>query len=410
MSQLLKMRILYFNHTGLVSGAERVLLNMLKVLDHCRYETCVLCPTEGGLADLVKRSGAACFAVPQIRARFSRRPGMLIRSGLSVIGATVSIRKRILQWNPDVVHANSIRAGVVATLSTIGTRRTVIWHVHDILPAHPMSTLIRLIAYLSPRTRIIGVSNAATKALCGPLRFKQRARTIHNGIDLDKFPRKQPGVSSFRRDLGVADDDFLICAVGQICARKGLLELLEAFKQVCATAPKARLIFVGKAVFPHEDEYGQSLLKLAESAEIWNRVQFAGELSDVAAALQAADLLVLNSRHEPFGLVLVEAMSCGTPVLATQVDGIPEIVTNNENGWLVNAGDTTALATRLIELAKNREARERVAEFAHRTTCPRFSLDRFRVALHEFYAELARTPQTQWDAHNQPALAGPGED
>jgi L-malate glycosyltransferase len=409
-SRSTKTRIVYFNHTGLVSGAECVFINMLKVLDRSRYEACVLCPSNGDLAHRVREEGVPCFEVPQIHARFSRRPGVLSRSIASLISAIIGMRQRILQSDPDIIHANSPRAGIVATLATIGTRRSVVWHVHDILPNRLVSTAIRLIAFLSRRTQVIGVSNATTKAFCGELPFKQRARTIYNGTDLDKFPLKQPGSSTFRESVGIPQNAFLICAVGQICERKGLLELLEAFEQIYTAAPRARLAIVGKTVFAHEEQYRLALVKRVEASGIGDRVHFTGERRDVSAVLQAADLLVLNSHREPFGLVLVEAMSSGTPVLATRVDGIPEIVTDTENGWLVESGDTHRLATRLLELSRNTTALNKIAEVAHRETCPRFSLARFKNDLHSFYAQLTPVPNTQWDVRSQPALVRNIED
>ena len=410
MSRSGKTRIAYFNHTGLVSGAERVLLNMLRVLDRSRYEACALCPSDGDLAELIRDEGVPCFEAPQIQARFSTRFAVLCRSIGSLFSSIVVMRKKIHQLDPDIVHANSPRAGMIATLATIGTGRTVIWHIHDILPHRRITTAIRLIAFVSSRTQIIGVSNATTKAFCGKLPFKQRARTIYNGIDLDKFPLKQPGSSSFRQSIGIPQDAFLICALGQICERKGLLELLEAFQQIYSAAPKARLAIVGKAVFSHEEQYRRALVEKAQIAGIIDRVHFAGERRDVAAALQAADLLVLNSRHEPFGLVLVEAMSSGTPVLASRVDGIPEIVTDGENGWLIERGDTHGLATKLLELSRDRIALDKVALTAHRATCPRFSLSRFKSDLHNLYAQLTSVSRKQWNVHTQPALVRNSED
>jgi L-malate glycosyltransferase len=99
-------------------------------------------------------------------------------------------------------------------------------------------------------------------------------------------------------------------------------------------------------------------------------------------------LLVLNSREEPFGLVLVEAMSSGTPVLATRVGGIPEIVRDSENGWLVDRSDTAALARKLLELSQNTTLLESTAQHAREVTCPEFSVERFHGKLHGFYAEL----------------------
>jgi glycosyltransferase involved in cell wall biosynthesis len=403
-TQSTKTRIVYFNHTGLISGAERVLVNMLKSVDRSRYEACVLCPSNGDLAECIRGEGVACFEVPVIDARFSRHPAVICRSIISLISAIATMRARIRQLDPDIIHANSPRAGIVVTLATAWTGRMVIWHVHDILPNRLLSTAIRLIAFLSRRTRIIGVSNATTAAFCGRLPFKQRARTIYNGIDLDKFPFKQPGSSAFRENIGIPQSAFLICALGQICERKGLLELLEAFKQICSATPMARLAIVGKPVFAHEENYRDALVKQTEISGISDRVHFTGERRDVSEVLQATDLLVLNSHHEPFGLVLVEAMASGAPVLATRVDGIPEIVTDLENGWLVERGDTHGLAARMLELSRNPNALLRIAATAHQRTCPRFSLLRFKGELLKLYAELRSVSDAQWKVRSRPVL------
>jgi glycosyltransferase involved in cell wall biosynthesis len=276
------------------------------------------------------------------------------------------------------------------------------------LPQHPLSTAIRLIAYLSKRTRVIAVSNATAKAFCGTLRFNNRVCTIHNGTDLGRFPRKQPGSSKFRQEAGIPDRAFLVCSVGQICARKGLRELLDAFSRIYKNTPQMHLAVVGKVVFQHEDKYGDSLRAIAAASGTTDRVHFTGERRDVSAVLQAADLLVLNSIQEPFGLVLIEAMSSGTPVVATRVGGIPEIVRDSENGWLVESGDTAGLASKLVELSHNSDMLARVARVAYDTTCPQFSLDRFQNNLHTYYAELKSQPAVEWKAHRQVAVARSG--
>ena len=114
-------------------------------------------------------------------------------------------------------------------------------------------------------------------------------------------------------------------------------------------------------------------------------------MRNVSQLLQASDLLVLNSDEEPFGLVLIEAMSSGTPVVAARCGGIPEIVTDDENGWLIEKADTVGLAHKLIKLARNKEALERVARHARNVTCPKFSLQRFQSQLHECYEAMLST-------------------
>ena len=180
---------------------------------------------------------------------------------MSLGRAVVAVRRRLLWLDPDLVHANTLRAGIVASFAAIGTGRTVIWHVHDILPMHPLSTAIRFFAWVSRRAQIVAVSHATAKAFRGRFPFKDRIHIIHNGTDLSLFPRKQPGNADLKKKLGIPEEAFLVCAVGQICARKGLLELLDAFEEICASAPHMHLAIAGKVVFLHEQRYFESLLR-----------------------------------------------------------------------------------------------------------------------------------------------------
>lgn len=406
MSLLRRTRILYVNHTGLVSGAEKVLINILRGMDRVRYEPFVLCPARGDLAAAVHAENVEWFPLPAINARFSLRPDRVFQSIAPLFRSVAAMRAQIRVLDPDIVHANSVRAGIAASLAAAGTGKPVIWHVHDTLPHHPFSSVIRAFAFLHRSTRAIGVSQSTARSFCGKLPFADRVRTIYNGTDLCRFPLKQPGASAFRASLGLSGQDFLVCAVGQICARKGLLELVNAFGEIRNEVPQMHIAIVGKVVFPHEGVYLEALRAAVGESGLEDRVHFTGALSDVSPALQAADLLALNSLDEPFGLVLIEAMSSGTPVVATRVGGIPEIVTHEKNGWLIERGDTATLARWLLKLSRDRSALTRVAQKALSETCPRFSLERFQSELMKFYAGLDSNTDRQWDMHNRPVLAG----
>ena len=381
-------RVAYVSHTGAVSGAEIVLINMVRRLDRARYEPMALCPREGDLARLLEAEGATCEAIPEVQARFTSRPDKLWKAAVSLTRATVVLRRALSRIQPDIVHANSLRAGIIASAASLGCGRKVVWHVHDNLPRHFLSSLIRIAALLLRPARVIAVSHATAKAFCGPFSFEGTISTIHNGVDLRRFPLKTAGRSPMREALGVPADSFLICAVGQVCARKGLLELIQALEMARAQSPHMHLVIAGRVVFEHEKEY-LYLLRLAAAAPlVAGSVHFAGLLENASELLQAADLLVLNSHDEPFGLVLIEAMSSGTPVLATRVGGVPEIVKDGENGWLIDKADTVGLATKLLQLASNRKLLQKVAQQAHDLTCPQFSLEKFMARLEDYYAGL----------------------
>lgn len=388
MSPLSKTRILYINHTGHVSGAERVLLDTLKAAKRGRFEPIVMCPADGDLAEEIFAERVEWLPLPSIRVRFALRPDQMIRALSPMYKAVVGVRKQIRAIIPDLIHANSVRAGIVATLAAAGTGTPVIWHVHDTLPRHPVSVLIRMFAYAFRRTRLIAVSRATARRFCGRFPIEGKVRVIHNGVDLARFAPDASGGRAFREELGLSDGDFLVCAVGQICERKGLLELLDALRRIRMRVPHVHLAIVGKVVFRHEESY---LRRLRDSVKSWgleDRVHFCGERTDVPSVLKGSDLLVLNSRDEPFGLVLVEAMACGTPVLAARVGGIPEIISDAENGWLVEPGNPEALASRLLQLSSITDELRRVADHAQRVSCREFSLERYQNELTAAYAEL----------------------
>jgi glycosyltransferase involved in cell wall biosynthesis len=405
MSAFGKTRILYVNHTGLVSGAEKVLIDILHGLNRDLYEPIVTCPAHGGLATEVVALGVAWLPMPAMEARFARRPGNALRAVAPLFRSVAWLRKLIRTLSPDLIHANSVRAGIVSSLAALGTGTPVVWHVHDTLPRHPVSTAIRACVLLMRGTQVVAISNATAVKFCGSFPLGKKVRTIYNGVELSRFPARQSGRSAFRDRLKISDEDFLICAIGQICERKGLLELVEAVQRISAQAPRMHLAIVGKVVFRHEEKYLDALLGAVTASGIADRLHFAGELRDVSSALQGADLLVLNSRDEPFGLVLIEAMATGTPVLATRVGGIPEIVTDAEDGWLVESGDTAALAMKILDLSQNRGMLWRAAERAQSITCSRFSLDRFQGDIARLYAELSANTAVKRSVLNRTELA-----
>lgn len=387
MKALHSVRILYVNHTGQVSGAERVLLNMVRGLDKAHYEPVVACP-EGQLAQILRAEGIAHLAIPAVQARFSSRLDHFWKAMLSVGRSVLAARRVVFRLQPEIVHANTVRAGIVASLASAGTRTKLIWHVHDTLPRHPISTAIRLLALVSPKTHFVAVSNAVATAFRGRFHLSSRLTTLYNGTDLCRFPPKDENSRRFRQKIGVPQDAFMVCAVGQICARKGQVELVRAFRRIEAAAPSMHLVVAGSLVFEHERGYFEQLQRVASEAKLAGRLHMVGEVDEVPALLRASDLLVLNSLDEPFGLVLVEAMSSATAVLAARTGGVPEIVHDAHDGWLVEPGDEKGLSRKLLYLSENRELLDETAAVALAETCQRFSLERFQVKLQGLYEEL----------------------
>lgn len=380
------MKILFYNHTGQASGAERLLLMILARLDRERFDPVVVCPEDGPLMKLASEL-APVAAVESLKARFTWRADHLIGYLRSFLLVIHKVRQKVLNTEPDLIHANSIRAGLVATAATFGLKTRVVWHLHDLLPRHPLSSVIRAFAFLSSRTQMIAVSQAVADNFIGSLfPLKKRVKVILNGIDLEKFQPNQTDRQEIRKELQLDEAEAVIGIVGQLTPRKGQLELVRAFAEALFEIPQATLLIVGAPLFNRDEEYATLLKQTTRELGIGERVRFTGARSDVAAVMHALDLLVINSSAEPFGLVAVEAMACGTPILAAASGGIPEIIEHGNTGWLVPPCDEHTLAAAIVSLSRQPALRWHLAEQGGNHVRSRFSADRYLEELQAFYS------------------------
>ena len=131
------MKILFYNHTGQASGAERVLTMTLARLDAQAFASVMVCPEAGALAKLVAELGVPVETIAGLEARFTWRLDQLLRYARSFVQVIRQLRQKVSSIQPDLIHANSIRAGLVATAATLGLGTPVVWHLHDLLPRHP---------------------------------------------------------------------------------------------------------------------------------------------------------------------------------------------------------------------------------------------------------------------------------
>jgi L-malate glycosyltransferase len=388
------MRVLFYNHTAQVSGAERVLLAVLKHLDRGRFEPLVLCPAEGPMREMAEAQGVECYALEQLEARFTWSVRACARYLASFRRAIKQARARVVELQPDVIHANSIRAGLVMAAATTGLRVPVVGHLHDLLPRHPFSAAIRLFALLSSRNRMLAVSQAVADRFQGLLLrcFQQRVpvAVMRNAVELDRFAPDEGAARAVREELGLGDDAPLVGIVGQITERKGQLELIRAFAAVLKQIPQATLLVVGAPLFNRSDEeYRDKLVATAQQLGVADRVRFTGPRKDVAAIYQALDVLVVNSWAEPFALVVLEGMASGAAMVATAVGGTPEMIEHGEQGWLVKAGDEAGLAEAVATLLARPALR---AHFSKQGRCRarvRFSFTHYIRRLEDFYREAA---------------------
>jgi glycosyltransferase involved in cell wall biosynthesis len=187
--------------------------------------------------------------------------------------------------------------------------------------------------------RVVAVSGAVKNALIESGISREKIEVIYNFIPLERF---NPGLverNEVRRELGIDSDSIVMGTVGKLHQGKGVFELLSAVQRLVEKYPNVRLLFVGDG--PERTRLEQKAQRLF----MHDKVIFAGLRKDIERMYAAMDIFVLPSTcREAFGMVLIEAMAMGKPVIATTMGGIPEIVDNEVNGILVPPQDPDALA------------------------------------------------------------------
>jgi len=389
------MKILFYNHTSQVSGAERVLLLLLSRLNRARFEAVLVCPAEGALQKEAKALNVSCVNVDQLHARFTWNIRALIRYFRSFASSIRQVRARVREQAPELIHANSIRAGLVISSATVGMRIPIVWHVHDLLPNHPLSTCIRLFTLLRPPHKVVVVANAAAARFKGKLLrwFPERVRiaVVYNAVDAGTL-RLTSAAPPIRKELRIRNSDRLIGIVGNLSPVKGQLELIRAFAEIRNRVPNLVLLIVGSTLFNGGDGYEKQLAAEVRALGLEHYVRFLGQRNDVPEIMAALDLLVINSRSEAFPLVALEGMLVGVPLLTTAVGGLPELITHKKTGWLVPLGNEEKLVTGAASLLARPAIRNGLAMEACERVTRDFPVHKFITNVEAIYADVAAKP------------------
>ncbi|HEY0778121.1 MAG TPA: glycogen synthase [Gemmatirosa sp.] len=315
---------------------------------------------------------------------------------------------------PDIVHCHTwyaALAGLVAkplagaklVLTTHSLEPHRPWKVEQLGSAYHASVWVERTAYQNA-DGVVAVSEAMkadVQALYGVA--PERVRVIHNGIDPDEY-RPSPSAETLRR-VGVNPDVPFVLFVGRITRQKGILHLVRAIRQFAVGPAGLQVVLCAGA--PDTPEIAAEMTDLV--AEV--RRDAAAEIIWIPAMLPKPDVIALYSEaavfvcpsvYEPFGIINLEAMACETPVVASAVGGIPEIIVPGETGLLVpfeaegggspeprDAGAfSSALAAAVNELMANPERRAAMGRAARERVLAQFSWRRIAEITLEFYREL----------------------
>jgi glycosyltransferase involved in cell wall biosynthesis len=381
-------RIAYIDHAEDLGGAEKSLLELTCRLDRDRFLPLLL-HTRG--ARWMRRENCEhlehipVFSPGGVLERRRGNVGGLLGNLRDMFASARPVYRIVRSLNrheADLVHTNSLKAHLLGGLAARMARLPLIWHMRDLLEEKEGLSLVRQAATMC-KPRVIAISAAVARQFDG---LHVPVDLVRNGVPLERFTPGEPP-EELRAEWGLRPEHLVVTCLGRLTPWKGHRTLLHAFAQVAAARPEARLLVVGEVAF-WGDEYGKELHGLTERLGLTERVVWAGFRSDVAELLRLTDVMVLPSRNEPFGRVLIEAMATGKPVIATDSGGAPEIVVPEETGLLVPPENAEALAAALLRLLGDGDLRRRMGEAGVARAREHFDVRRVVEQVQGIYGEM----------------------
>ncbi len=296
------------------------------------------------------------------------------------------------QGRYDVIHTHLLKADSYGTLAGVlaGTPvRIASKHNDERALLKPSAAVVHgLISRLDHRVVVLSDYVGRYVASVGRV-DRGRITRVYYGLPPSSAATPEAG-AALRAELGIHPEAPLAATVGRLTEQKGLLYLLEAMALVREQLPEARLLVVGDAQDGRE-EYKRELLRAQARLKLEEAVLFTGVRDDVPEVMQAIDLFVMASLWEGFGLVFLEAMAAGKPIVATMVSAIPEVVEEGVTGLLVPPRDPKALSGAMVSLLADRERGRAMGRAGLSRLQERFTEERMIDEIEQLYFELRRS-------------------
>jgi len=367
-----RIRVVEILATGTNGGAQEHLYSLVTRMDHERYDVSIVALSPGSAVRKLQRAGFDVLVIDE--------PDDAIAVG--------ALAAHLSEIRADVIHNHMFRAETIGTraamaLAEIGHRRPyVVSTIHSsrIRSEEDRQHLRELTPHMD---QLIAVSEAIEHKLIDEARIQAPVRRIYNGVDLSRYDHQEP-CCTLPEEYGMEPGSQIVGVVARLEPEKGHPTLLEAWPLVLRACPNAYLLIVG------EGSRRDALEAQVRELRIAHRVVFTGRRDDIPAVTAALDVAVLPSYREAQGLTILEAMALSRPVVASDVGGIPEMITDGVTGLLVPPHDAEALAAAIARLLRDHPYADTLARAGHDLVHDRFCIELMVAAVQTIYDEGAR--------------------
>jgi glycosyltransferase involved in cell wall biosynthesis len=381
--------VVYVQPTSEVGGSDIALLRLVSRLDTARFRPVVVLPRNGPLVERLQATGASVRILPMQQLRPSWSPREQGRFLLHFWPTVRRLARLVRLEDAALVHSNSMYSFYGAWAARLA-RVPHVWHVREFpeLPGPLLQAMTFMVRRHSART--VAMTTAIAELFPGVARQRGEVVRIPDGIDLDVFHPQVDG-ARIRRELGLDPGAPLIGFVARLDPWKGADVFLRAAAIVARSHPAAHFLVCGGELAGHRS-HATEIRTLADQLGIAGRVHFTGwryRLDDIPEVMASLTVLVHTAiRPEPFGLVLVEAMATGRPVVAARDGGVPEVVDDGVTGVLCPPGDAEACATAINRMLDDPELSARMGGAGRRRAEQLFEVRAYTRAVERLYGDV----------------------
>jgi glycosyltransferase involved in cell wall biosynthesis len=413
------LRIVYLNPSGKLGGAETSLRELLASVRTAEpdWDLQLVLGEDGPLAATARQLGVGVHVVPFPAAlarvgdsgRWTAVVGLL-KAALPTAGYARNLARWLRNLEPDIIHTNGLKMHLLAAW-TRPRRSILIWHIHDYVSSRRLMRRL-----LRPCQKACAVAIVNSHSVAQDLKRvlpDLRAVPIYNAIDLKRFsPLGETIDLDQKAGLPPAPRGTLRVGLIATFARwKGHKVFLEALTRLCSEMP-VRGYIVGSPIY-QTDGSQWTLSELQQDAErlgIRDRVGFTGFVEDIPAAMRSLDIVVhASTQPEPFGMVIIEAMACGKPVIASQAGGAAELFTNGENALAHHPGDAAGLAQQVDRLSLDEGLRWKLGTAGRATVERHYHGKRLAGELLALYRSQTNGASAKTRSEAQSSLTAVGE-
>jgi glycosyltransferase involved in cell wall biosynthesis len=298
------------------------------------------------------------------------------------------IHQILAREKPDLMHVNSSDGLMYTSLPCRLQRVPLIWHPH--LALKQLTKRSRIAQWWFAQIKmdfVIFISDYVRKTFASFPISASASEVVYNSLDITPFRRSQQE-DFFRQQYSLSSEMRLVGLAGRIAPGKGHLEFLSAARRVIETIPNVKFLIVGDAQL--QSLYSQEVQQRIEDLALKEHVIFTGFVQPNSRVMCSLDIVVVPSYAEPFGMVVIEAMAAGTPVIGADAGALPEIITNGETGLLIPPRDEKALAEGIIRLLRDQELYQYLSNQALKLVLARFTIDEYIHKIMRIYDNLSQ--------------------